>query len=117
MTAAQKTAEAEAASAAEARANAERVETEQRSKLERDAAMRELAADFERKIGHIVEAVAVAASEMQGMSSSMSGKQRRNRATDGGGGRRIDPGLGECRNGGLGDRRTHGLDRQRSPSR
>jgi methyl-accepting chemotaxis protein len=72
-TTAQKTAEAEAATAAETRANAERVEAEQRSSLDRDAAMRELATDFERKIGHIVEAVAVAASKMQGMSSSMSG--------------------------------------------
>jgi methyl-accepting chemotaxis protein len=73
VTTAQKTAEAEAATAAEARANAERIEAEQRSRLERDAAMRELATDFERKIGRIVEAVTVAAGEMQGMSSSMSG--------------------------------------------
>jgi methyl-accepting chemotaxis protein len=73
VTTAQKTAEAEAATAAGARANAERVDAEQRSRLERDATMRELAIDFERKIGHIVEAVAVAAGEMQGMSSSMSG--------------------------------------------
>jgi methyl-accepting chemotaxis protein len=72
-TAAQKTTEAQAATAAGARANAERVEVEQRSRLERDVAIRELATDFERKIGHIVEAVAVAASEMQGMSSSMRG--------------------------------------------
>ena len=50
----------------------ERGETEQRARLERDAAMRGLAAEFESKIGHIVEAVAVAAREMQGMSSSMS---------------------------------------------
>jgi methyl-accepting chemotaxis protein len=73
VTTAQKTAEAEAATAAGARANAERVEAEQLSRLDRDAAMRELGIDFERKIGHIVEAVAVAASKMQGMSSSMSG--------------------------------------------
>jgi methyl-accepting chemotaxis protein len=72
MTTAQKTAEAEAANIAEARANAQRGEAEQRSRLERDAAMRGLAAEFESKIGHIVEAVAVAAREMQGMSSSMS---------------------------------------------
>jgi methyl-accepting chemotaxis protein len=71
-TTAQKTAEAETANAAEARANAERTEAERRSKHERDAAMHELAGGFERKIGGIVEAVAVAASEMQGMSSSMS---------------------------------------------
>ena len=68
----QKTAEAEAANAAEARANANRAEADLKAKQERDAAMRELAAGFERKVGHIVEAVAVAAREMQGMSSSMS---------------------------------------------
>jgi methyl-accepting chemotaxis protein len=67
-----KTAEANAAVAAEARANAERSEAERRTKLEADAAIRTLAADFERKIGHIVQAVSVAATEMQGMSSSMS---------------------------------------------
>jgi methyl-accepting chemotaxis protein len=72
-TTAQKSAEAEAANAAEARANTERAGVERQAKQERDAAMRELAAGFERKIGHIVEAVAVAAGEMQGMSSSMSG--------------------------------------------
>jgi methyl-accepting chemotaxis protein len=72
-TAAQKSAEAEAAGAAEMRANAERVEAEQRAKQEREAAMRELASGFERKIGHIVEAVAVAASEIQGLSSSING--------------------------------------------
>jgi methyl-accepting chemotaxis protein len=71
-TTAQKTAEAEAAHAAEARANAERSESERRVKLEADTAIRRLADDFERKIGHIVDAVAVAAGEMQGMSSSMS---------------------------------------------
>jgi methyl-accepting chemotaxis protein len=69
---AQKTAETEAAIAAEARARTEHDEAEHRNKLEADAAMRALAAEFERKIGRIVEAVAVAASEMQGMSSSMS---------------------------------------------
>jgi methyl-accepting chemotaxis protein len=71
-TAAQRTAEAEAASAAEARANQYRAEVEQ-TKRDHDAARRELAAGFERKVGGIVEAVAVAASEMQGLSSSMSG--------------------------------------------
>jgi methyl-accepting chemotaxis protein len=72
MTTAQKTAEVEAATAAEARATAERGQAEQQARLERDAAMRRLASEFESKIGHIVEAVAVAAREMQGMSSSMS---------------------------------------------
>jgi methyl-accepting chemotaxis protein len=71
-TTAQKTAEAEAANAAEARANAHRAEADQKAKQERDVAMRGLASEFERKVGHIVEAVAVAAREMQGMSSSMS---------------------------------------------
>jgi len=71
-TAAQKTAEADAASAAEARANADRTEAEQ-AKRDRDAARRELAAGFERKIAGVVEAVAVAAAEMQGLSVSMSG--------------------------------------------
>jgi methyl-accepting chemotaxis protein len=68
----QKTAEAEAAGAAEARANSERSEAELRARQERDTARRELAADFERKVGGIVEAVAVAAGEMQGLSQSMS---------------------------------------------
>src|SRR5215475_1963982 len=71
-TTAHKTAEAEAAYAAEARATNERGESERRAKQDRDAARRELAAGFERKIGGIVEAVAVAASEMQGMSATMS---------------------------------------------
>ena len=70
-TTARKTAEAEKAHAAEARANSERSEAGQRAKQERDAARRELAAGFERKIGSIVEAVAVAVGEMQGMSASM----------------------------------------------
>jgi methyl-accepting chemotaxis protein len=70
-TAAQKSAEAEAASASEARANAKRADAERNAKQDRDAARRELAAGFERKIGGIVEAVAVAANQMQGLSSSM----------------------------------------------
>lgn len=70
---AEKTAEAEAATAAEARANRERMEAESKAKQDRDAARRELAAGFERKVGTIVEAVAVAASKMQGLSSTMSG--------------------------------------------
>ena len=72
MTTALKTAEVEAATAAEQHANAKRREAEQQARQERDTAMRELATAFENKIGHIVEAVAVAAREMQGMSSSMS---------------------------------------------
>jgi methyl-accepting chemotaxis protein len=68
----QKTVVAEAAIAAETRAHTERAEAERRTKLQADAAMRALALDFERKISHIVQAVSVAATEMQGMSSSMS---------------------------------------------
>jgi methyl-accepting chemotaxis protein len=70
--AAQKSAETESAIAAEARANSERGEAERRSRQQADAAMQDLATNFERNIGHIVEAVSVAASQMQGMSSSMS---------------------------------------------
>jgi methyl-accepting chemotaxis protein len=71
-TTARKTAEAQAADAAQAQTNAERLETERRNKLQQDAARRELAAGFEQKIGGIVEAVAEAAGEMQGLSSTMS---------------------------------------------
>ena len=71
-TTALKTSEAEAASAAEARANNERSEVERSAKRDRDAARRELAAGFERTVGSIVDAVAVAAGEMQGLSHSMS---------------------------------------------
>jgi methyl-accepting chemotaxis protein len=71
--AAQKTAEAEAASAAEARANIERIETEQHAKQDRDSARRELASGFERTIGHIVESVTVTAQEIQRLSTSISG--------------------------------------------
>jgi methyl-accepting chemotaxis protein len=70
-TAAQKTAQAEVASAAEIRANAERAETEQRARHEREAAMRDLASGFEHSISRIVEAVAVAAKEIQGLSTSI----------------------------------------------
>ncbi|MET3842904.1 methyl-accepting chemotaxis protein [Bradyrhizobium sp. OAE829] len=69
--AAQKTAEADAASAAEARATADRNMAEQ-AKRDRDAARRELSAGFERRISGVVEAVAMAAGEMQGLSASMS---------------------------------------------
>jgi methyl-accepting chemotaxis protein len=69
-TAAQKTAEAKVASAAEARANADRIQAEQ-TKRDRDAARRELSASFESNISDVVEAVAVAASQMQALSASM----------------------------------------------
>jgi methyl-accepting chemotaxis protein len=71
-TTASKTSEAEAANAAEARANAERSESERNAKRDRDAARRALAAGFERTVGSIVEAVALAADEMQDLSQSMS---------------------------------------------
>jgi methyl-accepting chemotaxis protein len=70
-TTARKTAEAETAHAAEARANTERSEAERRAKQSSDSARRDLAVGFERKIGSIVEAVAIAVGEMQGMSTSM----------------------------------------------
>ena len=73
-TTARKTAKPETAHAAEARANGERAEIERHAKQHSDAARRELAAGFERKIGGIVEAVTVAVGEMQGMSASMSEK-------------------------------------------
>jgi methyl-accepting chemotaxis protein len=75
-TTAQKTAEAETAGAAEARANAERIEAERRARHEREGAMRDLASGFERTIGHIVETVAVAAQEVQQLSTSISGNNR-----------------------------------------
>jgi methyl-accepting chemotaxis protein len=71
-TAAQKTAEAEAAVAVGARANAERIEIEQHAKQERDGARQELAANFEQNVGRIVEAVAVAAGEIHVLSNSIS---------------------------------------------
>ena len=71
-TAAEKTAEAQNASAAEARANADRLDAERHAKQQGDAARRELAAGFERKIGGIVEAVGVAARDMQALSASLS---------------------------------------------
>jgi methyl-accepting chemotaxis protein len=71
-TAAQKTAEAEAAGAAEARASNERNDANHLAKQQHDAVRRELAAGFEHKVGSIVQAVAFAASEMQKLSSAMS---------------------------------------------
>jgi methyl-accepting chemotaxis protein len=72
----QKTAEAEAAGAAEARANNERIQSEQHAKQEREGAMRELASGFEHKIGHIVDAVAVVAKDIQQLSTSISSNSR-----------------------------------------
>src|SRR3954467_14523787 len=70
---AQKTAEAEAANAAEARANIDRMTAERQAKPGGDPARRHPAAGFERKIGGIVEAVTIAATKIQGLSSTMSG--------------------------------------------
>jgi methyl-accepting chemotaxis protein len=71
-TTAVKTVEAQTAMAAEARANQERGEIEQRAKQDREAAKQRLASNFERSIGGIVEAVAIAAGEVQQLSSAMS---------------------------------------------
>jgi len=68
-----KTAEVEAARAAEAGAQAGRIEADRLAKQERDAARRNLASDFEHKVGHIVQAVAIAAGAMQSISASMRG--------------------------------------------
>lgn len=72
--AAQKTAEAEGtlAELQAAHAGEDRAKAQQKAKEERETTMQALAADFEQKIGHIVDAVAVAAAEMQAMSASMS---------------------------------------------
>jgi methyl-accepting chemotaxis protein len=67
----QVTAETEAANAARARAEAERIESEHQAKLDRDSAMLGLAAEFERSVSHIVDAVGVAANELLGISSSI----------------------------------------------
>ena len=75
-TAAQKTAEAETAGAAEARANADRIEMEKHAKQDRDGARRELASGFERNVGRIVEAVAIAAQDIQKLSTSISSNNR-----------------------------------------
>ena len=69
---ARQAAEVEAAHAAEAQTEADRIEAERRAKQDRDAARRDMASDFERKVGRIVKAVAVAAGEMQAISASMS---------------------------------------------
>lgn len=72
---AQKTEEAEAALAElqAAHAGEDRAKAQQKAKEEREAAMHALAANFEQKIGHIVDAVATAATELQAMSETMSG--------------------------------------------
>lgn len=62
--AARKTEEAEAARAAAERAGAERSEAESQASVQRSTARRELAATFERKIGHIVNEVAEAARDV-----------------------------------------------------
>jgi methyl-accepting chemotaxis protein len=68
--------EAEIANAAQARSSIESSAVEQRARQERQQATRQLATDFEARIGHIVDAVAVAARQMQGMSTSMSGSNQ-----------------------------------------
>lgn len=75
-TTARKTAEAEAAGAAKANADAERIGAEQQARQERHSAMNELATEFERKIGRIVEEVAVAANDVQQLSTSIASNGR-----------------------------------------
>ncbi|MBI3699716.1 MAG: chemotaxis protein [Afipia sp.] len=72
-TSAQKMAEAETARNAEQRANAEREDAERRAKLETATSKRDFANAFERRIGQIVEAVAIASTEMHATAASMSG--------------------------------------------
>jgi methyl-accepting chemotaxis protein len=74
--AAQKTAEAEAAVAAGTQANAERIETDKHSKQERDDARRTLASTFEQNVGRIVEAVAIAVTDVHALSTSISNNNR-----------------------------------------
>ena len=68
---AEKTSEAETAKASQLQASADRAETERKAKHDRDTARRDLAANFERTVGHIVDAVAIAASEMHDTSTAM----------------------------------------------
>jgi methyl-accepting chemotaxis protein len=79
---AQKSVELEAARGAEARAETERIEAGLRARKDQGAAQRDLAAEFERKIGRIVAVVAVAAAEMQAIAALMShnGEQTARRA-------------------------------------
>jgi len=69
---AEKTTLLESAQDAERKANAELSAQEHQAKQQRDAARRELAANFERSIGQIVDSVSVAAREVHGTSQSMS---------------------------------------------
>ena len=68
----QKTAEAAASREAEQRANQDRADGERKSKQDRDAVRSELAESFEGRISRIVEAVALAAADMQSLTSSIS---------------------------------------------
>jgi methyl-accepting chemotaxis protein len=69
-TTAKKTVEAEARFA-EARAQAERSEADREAQQARYDSRQALAAGFQQKIGHIVDAVAVASGEMQAISGAM----------------------------------------------
>jgi methyl-accepting chemotaxis protein len=71
--AARKTEEAEAARAAVERASAERSEAESQASVQRSTARRELAATFERNIGHIVNEVAEAARDVHQTAEAISG--------------------------------------------
>ncbi|OYU92288.1 MAG: chemotaxis protein [Bradyrhizobiaceae bacterium PARB1] len=72
-TAAQKTAEARAAGEAEAKATEERASLERRAIRQQEALRRELADNFEGRIGTIVTAVASTAKEIHRLSGAMSG--------------------------------------------
>ena len=70
-TMAEKTDEAEAAKAEQQKTSADLLESNRKAKQDRDAARRELATRFEQSVGGIVEAIAVAAHEMQSTSTAM----------------------------------------------
>ena len=113
----EKTAEAEAANAAASpRQSPSASKPNSKAKQERDAARRELAAGFERKVGSIVEAVAVAAGEMQGLSSSMSSSNAETTRQTAAAAAASTQASDQCRDGGGRDRRTDRLDQQHRPA-
>ncbi len=68
---AQKGAEAETALATVREADARRADMENEASRQRHAAMQQLAAEFERSVGHVVNSVAGASANLQAMSSAM----------------------------------------------
>ena len=91
-------------------------DAERQAKQDGDAARRELAAGFERKIGGIVEAVAIAASENAGPVIDHERQQCGNDTPDGRRRHGLEPGFYQCRDGRIRDRRTHGVDQQHRPA-